>query len=54
MNGKRDRHTDRQTDRQIDRQNSNSNWKTFTLKDSSVKSIWNYLTASPNRQTVSK
>ena len=27
--------------------NSNSNWKTLILKDSSVRSIWTYLTASP-------
>ena len=39
----RETHRDRQ--RQTDRQNSNS--KTFVLKDSNVKSIWAYLTASP-------
>ena len=37
---------ERQTDRQIDRENSNSNSKTSILEDSSVRSIWTYLTAS--------
>ena len=49
----RDRQTDRQTDRQRQRegqrqrQRENSNSKTLILKDSSVRSIWTYLTASP-------
>ena len=33
--------TDRQTDRE------NSNLKTLILRDSSVRSVWTYLTASP-------
>ena len=41
----RERETETETDRQTDRQNSNS--KTLILKDSSVRSIWTYLTASP-------
>ena len=52
--GSTERETDRQTDRdreqrdkerETDRKNSNS--KTLILKDSSVRSIWTYLTASP-------
>ena len=57
-----DRQTDRQTETERNRQtetdrhrqtqtekseNSNSNAKTLILKDSSVRSIWTYLTASP-------
>ena len=30
-----------------ERENSNSNSKTLILKDSSIRSIWTYLTASP-------
>ena len=41
----RERERDRETERQRDRENSNS--KTLILKDSSVRSIWTYLTASP-------
>ena len=41
----RDRQTDRQTERERERENTNS--KTLILKDSSVMSIWTYLTASP-------
>ena len=45
----RQRQTDRLTDRQrqTERQRENSNSKTLILKDSSVRSIWTYLTASP-------
>ena len=43
----RGRETDRQTERQTDRQTENSNSKTLILKDSSVTSIWTYLTANP-------
>ena len=52
-----DRQTDRQADRQTDRQTNrdtdtvteteNSNSKTLVFKDSSVRSSWTYLTASP-------
>ena len=38
---------DRQTDRDRERENSSSNSKTVILKDSSVRSIWTYLTARP-------
>ena len=38
---------DRRTDRQTDRDGENSKSKTLILKDSSVRSIWTYLTASP-------
>ena len=41
----RERQTHRHTDTQTHRENSNS--KTLILKDSSVRSIWTYLTASP-------
>ena len=41
----RERERERETERQRDRENSNS--KTLILKDSSVRSIWTYLTASP-------
>ena len=53
MNRYQERQTDRQTDRQADRQTDrdrdreSSNLKTLILKDSSVRSIWTYLTASP-------
>ena len=33
--------------RERERENSNSNSKTLILKDSSVRSIWTYLTARP-------
>ena len=33
--------------KQITKQQQNSNWKTLILKDSSVRSIQIYLTASP-------
>ena len=33
--------------REGERENSNSNSKTLILKDSSVRFIWTYLTASP-------
>ena len=51
--GERERERERQTDRQAGRQaqthreKSNSNSKTLILKDSSVRSFWIYLTASP-------
>ena len=41
----RDRDTERE--RQRHRENSNSNSKTLILKDSSVRSVWTYLTDSP-------
>ena len=49
----RDRETDRQRDGQTDRELEleleleNSNTKTLIPKDSSVRSVWTYLTASP-------
>ena len=47
--------TERDRDTQRERQRENSNSKTLMLKDSSVRSIWTYLTASPcyttDRQT---
>ena len=42
-----ERDRQRQTDRQTDRDRENSNTKTLIPKDSSVRSIWTYLTASP-------
>ena len=51
----RDRERDRETEtdrqrereRERERENSNENSKTLILKDSSVRSIWTYLTANP-------
>ena len=37
-----------------ERENSNSNSKTLILKDSNVRSIWTYLTASPCNTTNTK
>ena len=37
----------RERQRETERARENSNSKTLLLKDSSVKSIWTYLTASP-------
>ena len=48
------RETDRRTDRQTDRDRENSKSKTLILKDSSVRSIWTYLTASPCYTTNTK
>ena len=39
--------TKRQPETARERENSNSNSKTLILKDSSVRSIWTYLRASP-------
>ena len=41
------REKQRQRDRDRENSTSNSNSKTLILKDSSVRSIWIYLTASP-------
>ena len=37
---------ERERERERERENLNSNSKTLLLKDSSVRSIWTYLTAS--------
>ena len=44
-----DRQTDRDrvTERERERERENSNSNTLILKNSSVRSIWTYLTASP-------
>ena len=46
--GERGRERGRERDR-LEGENSNS--KTLILKDSSVRFIWTYLTASPERET---
>ena len=43
----RERETETETETERDRETENSNSKTLILKDSSVMSIWTYLTASP-------
>ena len=45
---------ERETERQADRDRESSNSKSLTLKDSSVRSIWTYLTASPCYTTNTK
>ena len=47
----RERQRDRETERERERENSNLNSKTLILKDSSIRSIWTYLTASPCSST---
>ena len=43
----RDRETETERQRETETETDNSNSKTLILKDSSVRSIWTYLTASP-------
>ena len=45
--GERARERERDREREREREKSNSNSKTLILKESSVRSIWTYLTASP-------
>ena len=49
MERERERETerDRDRDRQRETETETENSKTLILKDSSVRSIWTYLTASP-------
>ena len=48
--GHADRQKERQTQRNREREIDRSNSKTLILKDSSVRSIWTYLTASPRER----